>query len=440
LDFSGERRFSDRYYRRHFPLREGDALDPKKLELGLRRLARTGYIRPLKPEDVRVQFDEAQHTVDASIHVTEIGQQKISFIGGRSNLGSTIGIAYSVFNLLGGEELISSEIEGGPDSLRLALTLTEESLFGSRASLSFTVFQNVLRPRLPGVLGNQHFLSSRSSGLGVGLGYPVARDQILTTTYAVARQNTQFALPFPPGLTGLANNQIWSSTSSHSLGLNWSGDSGHQHWGTSAAVSGGWLGGDENLLRSSAEYIRSHSDPLTNGRNTWAFRGYTAGVSSFDGSLLFQDRYFAGNELLRGFRGGEIAPYAVEDLTDASGKNSFHAVPAGANLLAAVNTEYRVPVAPRTQAGAFFDTGSGWLLPNWLGPRRPLLLAGTNGLLRASTGFELRWQAPIVEQPVRLDFAVNPLRLAKSFLLPDGSHFRASDRRWAWSWGLGSLF
>jgi len=421
-------------------LREGDAFDPKKLELGLRRLARTGYIRPLKPEDIRVQFDEAHHTVDASIHVTEIGQQKISLIGGRSNLGNTIGIAYSVFNLLGGEELISSEIEGGPDSLQLALTLTEESLFGSRASLSFTVFQNVLRPRLPGVLGNQHFLSSHSSGLGVGLGYPVAKGESLTTTYAVSRQNTQYALPFPPSLTGLANNQIGSSTSSHSFGLNWSGGNGHQHWGTSAAVSGGWLGGNENLLRSSAEYSRAQRDPLTNGRNTWAFRSYAAGVSTFDGSLLFQDRYFVGNELLRGFRGGEIAPYAVEDLADASGKDSVHAIPAGANLLAAVNTDYRVPVAPRTEVVGFFDTGSGWLLPNWLGPRRPILLAGTNGFLRASTGFELRWQAPIVEQPLRLDFAVNPLRLAKSFLLPGGSRFRASDRRWAWGWGMGSLF
>jgi len=440
LDFSGERRFSDRYYRRHFPFREGEAFDPKKLELGLHRLARTGYIRPLKPEDIRVQFDEAHHTVDPSIRVTEIGQQKISLIGGRSSLGNTIGIAYSVFNLLGGEELISSEIEGGPDSLNLALTLTEESLFGSRASLSFTVFQNVLRPRLPGVLGNQHFLSSRSSGLGAGLGYPVARDETLTATYAVSRQNTQYALAFPPSLTGQENNQIGSNTTSHSFGLNWSGDNGHQHWGTSAAVSGGWLGGNENLLRSSAEYGRSQRDPLTDGRNTWAFRSYAAGVSTFDGSLLFQDRYFAGNDLLRGFRGGEIAPYAVEDLTDASGKGSFQAIPAGGDLLAAVNTEYRIPVAPRTEVVGFFDTGSGWLLPNWLGPRRPILLAGTNGFLRASTGFELRWQAPIVEQPLRLDFAVNPLRLAKSFLLPGGSRFRASDRRWAWGWGMGSLF
>jgi len=127
-------------------------------------------------------------------------------------------------------------------------------------------------------------------------------------------------------------------------------------------------------------------------------------------------------------------------LTDASGQGSFQAIPAGGDLLAAVNTEYRIPVAPRTEVVGFFDTGSGWLLPNWLGPRRPILLAGTNGFLRASTGFELRWQAPIVEQPLRLDFAVNPLRLAKSFLLPDGSHFRAPDRQWAWGWGLGALF
>jgi outer membrane protein insertion porin family len=439
LTFSGERRFSDRYYRRHIPVREGDPFDPKKLELGLQRIVRTGYIRPLKPEDIHLQFDKASHTVDASIHVTEIGKQKISLVGGTSNLGNTLGIVYSVFNLLGGEELISSQIEGAPDSLHLALVLTEEALLGSRASLSFTIFQNVLRPRLPGAPGNQHFLTSRSRGLGVGLGYPVATNETLTVTYALSHQSTDYAMALPPSLIGVASNQTFSSTSSHSFGLDWTGNNGRQHWDTSASVSGGWLGGDENLLRSSLEYDRVERDPLTKGRNSWAFRGYAAGVSSFKGNLLYQDRYFAGNELLRGFRVGELGPYAAENVTDASG-NSPQAISAGADLMAAVNMEYRAPVAPRTKAVFFLDTGSGWLLPNWLGPSRPILLAGTNGILRASAGIELLWQAPIVEQPLRLDFAFNPLRLAKSFVLSDGSHFRAPDRRWAWGWGLGALF
>ena len=440
LTFSGERRFSDKYYRRHIPVREGDPFDPKKLELGLQRLARTGYIRPLKSQDVHLQFDEAHHSVDASIRVTEIGEQKISLVGGRSNLGNTIGIAYSVFNLLGGEELISSQIEGGPDSLHLALILTEEAILGSRASLSFTVFQNVIRPRLPGASGNQHFLTSHSRGLGVGLGYPVAADETLTATYAISHQSTDYALALPPSLTGLVSNGVTSSTSSHSFGIGWDGKNGGHHWDTNASVSGGWLGGDENLVRFSAENERLERDPLTNGHNTWAFRSYATGVSTLKGNLLFQNRYFPGNEVLRGFRSGEIAPYASENVTDASGKNSFQAIPAGVDLVAAVNTEYRVPVAPRTEAVGFFDAGTGWLLPNWLGAGHPLLLAGTNGILRASAGVELRWQAPIVEQPLRLDFAANPLRLVKSFVLPDGSHFRAPDRQWAWGWGLGALF
>jgi outer membrane protein assembly factor BamA len=190
----------------------------------------------------------------------------------------------------------------------------------------------------------------------------------------------------------------------------------------------------------SVEKERVEADPLTNGHNTWAFRSYAAGVSTLKGNLLFQNRYFAGNEVLRGFRSGEIAPYVSENVTDVSGKNRIQAIPAGVDLLAAVNTEYRAPLASRTEAVVFLDSGTGWLLPKWLGASHPILLAGTNGILRASAGVELRWQAPIVEQPLRLDFAINPLRLAKSFVLQDGSHFRAPDRPWAWGWGLGTLF
>jgi len=414
--------------------------DPKKLRSGLERLVRTGYVRSFEPEDIRTQFDEARHSVDVSIRVTEVGQQKISLTGGWNNLGGTIGAAYSVFNLLGGEELIDSHIDVGPDSLHLALRIAEESLFGSRVTASLTVFQDVVRPHLPGVLGNRHFLSTRNAGFAVGWGYPLSSNETLTTNYTISHQTTQYAVELPPSLTGLVGNQIGSSTSIHSFGADWVGGNNSQHWDIGPSVSGGRLGGDENLVRSSVEYDRIRRDPLTNGRNSWVFRSYAAGVSSFRGDLLFQNRYFTGDELLRGFRRGEMSPYSLEDLTDSSGKDSFQAIPTGADLLVAMNAEYRVPVAPRTQVVGFYDTGSGWLLPNWLGPGHPALLSGTNGILRASTGFEVRWQIPAVEQPLRLDLAINPLRLAKSFLLPDGSRFRAPDRLLGWTWGLGPLF
>jgi hypothetical protein len=65
-------------------------------------------------------------------------------------------------------------------------------------------------------------------------------------------------------------------------------------------------------IRSSKSVIlvANHPKPQKNGRNTWAFRSYVAGVSSFRGDLFSQDRFFAGGGALE----MEIAPYAVENL------------------------------------------------------------------------------------------------------------------------------
>ena len=41
---------------------------------------------------------------------------------------------------------------------------------------------------------------------------------------------------------------------------------------------------------------------------------------------------------------------------------------------------------------------------------------------------------------VRFHYAINPLRLGRTILLPGGTRFRPPDRRGAWGWALGSLF
>lgn len=197
-------------------------------------------------------------------------------------------------------------------------------------------------------------------------------------------------------------------------------------------------------MRSTVEYARLYSDPLTNGRNAWAWRSFVGGVSTYDGGSLFlHQRLFAGEQLVRGFRTGELAPYTFSVAQNADGTTAARTQAGGANLVAAINGEYRVPLEPtgaRAEAAAFFDLGAGWLVPRWLGATNEEVVRGTNGVLRGSAGVELRFDLPLVHQPLRVHYAVNPLRLAGDLLLPDGNRFRPADRRAALGWALGSFF
>jgi outer membrane protein assembly factor BamA len=194
------------------------------------------------------------------------------------------------------------------------------------------------------------------------------------------------------------------------------------------------------MVRSSAEYGRIFRDPLFTPSGTWAFRITFTGAGSYRGDMPFYARLFSGDELVRGLRPAELGPNAVTARTAASGATTYSASPAGANLLTAASAEYRIPLSGGTEAAAFFDLGSGLLLPNWLGPTKPVLLGATNGVLHGSTGIELRWTVPGVQVPVRAYCALNVLRLNRFFSLSENSLFHAHNRFSSLGWGLGSLF
>jgi len=156
--------------------------------------------------------------------------------------------------------------------------------------------------------------------------------------------------------------------------------------------------------------------------------------------MPFSSRFFTGDEIVRGLRPGELRPTALTTKSTASGAAMYSVAPAGANLAGGTTAEYRVPLRGGTEAAGFFDLGSSRLLPNWLGPTKPLLLSSTNGVLHGSTGIELRWTVPGVQVPVRAYYAINVLRLNRSIRLPDKSLFLARNRFSAFGWGLGTLF
>ena len=439
IEFLGLHKFSDHYVRRRILLREGRPIDDRALETSLLRLARTGYFKPIRKENIRVQLDQATHTARVSIRLEEIGQQRASLVGGTGQFGSTLGVAYTVFDLLNREELLSAQLDGGPRSLQLLLTFAKEGIFGTRASLAFSVFNNVIRPRFASSPQGP-FFSSRSEGINVSWTYPLTDTDSLGVNYTLSGTTTEYPLASPTDVPGVTLGSIRSKVSGRSLGFGWSRDTGSERIFFVNSASGGWLGGGENMVHSSAEYGRIFRDPFFAPAGAWAFGTTFSGAGSYRGNMPFYARLFSSDELVRGLRAGELGPWAVTTRSAPSGVTTYSASPSGANLVGAANAEYRFPLAVGTEAAAFFDLGSGLLLPNWLGPTKLVLLGATNGVLHGSAGIELRWTPPGVEVPVRAYYAVNILRMNRFFFLSDNSLFHARNRFSAFGWGLGALF
>ena len=439
IEFTGLHRFSDRYLRRRILLREGRPVDDRALEAGLARLARTGYFKSIHKEDVHVQMDELTHTAKVSIHMQEIGQQRASLVGGHAQFGSTLGIAYTVFDLLNREELLSANLEGGPESVQIMLGLAKDGIFGTRASLALSVFHNVIRPRFAHSAQGP-FFSTRSDGFSSPWTYALTDADSIGVNYILSHTASDESFGIPPASTNLPPIDLRTHISSRALGTAWAHDTGNERTSLSGSASGGVLGGDENIVRSSGEYARIFRDPHFSPSNAWAFRSTFTAAGSYSGNMPFYSRFFSGDEFVRGLRTGELGPYAMNERILPSGATLPSPSLAGANLITAANAEYRISLPSGADAAGFFDLGSGRLLPNWLGSTKPSLITATNGVLHGSTGVELRWTIPGIQVPLRSYYAFNVLRLDRRIRLSDKSLFCARNRFSAFGWGLGSLF
>ena len=129
-----------------------------------------------------------------------------------------------------------------------------------------------------------------------------------------------------------------------------------------APMAGGGVGGEQNLYRTGMEYTRFQPDPLSRGRNTFAFRLRGDAVRPFGGQALpVFEGLFLGGETVRGFRFGELSPAAVLSSEGTSKGISavWFEVP---TPHWGFNAEYRMPVSDQLQAAAFFDLGVVGLL------------------------------------------------------------------------------
>jgi len=201
VEFRGNHRFADRYLRHQIGVKEGSVFDEHTLAAGLARLAHKPYFRPIKKEDVRIEVNETDHTLDLTIHLQEMGRQNVVFSGGREQFGSTFGIAYTVFNMLRFDELLSAQFDGAPGSFQMALGLAMEGFLGSGGALAFSVFNSFVRPRLAESTQGP-FLRTQTQGVNVGWTYPVSNEDAFGINYQLSRSATQYSLALPASVAG----------------------------------------------------------------------------------------------------------------------------------------------------------------------------------------------------------------------------------------------
>ncbi len=442
ISFSGNVRLRDKFLRRELALSEEEIYDAAKLDESIRRLNRSGMIQPCQRSDVALEMNERTGALDVVFKVKEKPRQGIYATGGTGGIGGGyLGALYSAFDLLGLGESLTMELDGGAAQSNFLLNILGTRFLGLPFTLGLSVFHRATNINVASIVPDTgdlvHLFRHRSSGVGLSGAYTV-------TSRIQAGLGAQFerlsVSEAAPAAGASAPETVQKRTElTPSLLFDTTRGDGPVMRGIRFSLSDSWAG--SMFLRSidstaqSFRYSQYLRDPLTNGRNSFAFHLLGARTRPWNGVPLTPDRrFFPGDELVRGFRRGGLAPWAYSSATGGAPG------PVGADTVLGLSAEYRIPIQGPLSAAAFLDLGWSRLSRKSAdldsGNR---LITATNGILRASIGGELRLQLPVLHRPGRLIFSWNPLRL-ETLIRGISSPFKLADPRGSIRFALGDRF
>ncbi|MFB3904964.1 MAG: outer membrane protein assembly factor BamA [Acidobacteriota bacterium] len=491
INFAGNTKTRDKVLRREFFLEEQQRFNAELFDFSILRLNQLGFFDKIEEKDYEVIKRPLQGEVDLLVKVKERSQQSIGLTGGTSGIyGAFIGVNYQSNNFRGKGQRVEVSLQTGTRTANYTFSFTEPYLLDTRTSIGFSVFNQRYRTDTysmyygyvsPG--DNVALYTQRINGFSVSAGRPLWRWWKAGLSYQwqtikITDINESFhdyainqLLGFTPGGSDEdATNGILKSTVTPSL-IYSTKDS---YWGArrgtqlslSFPISGGVLGGTYSVVQPTIDYQYFLPDRfLSGGRNTLAFRTQFMHLLPFgklpDGGPMtvpFYERIFYGGEYnVRGFDYRAVSPWAttrtpkVDDagrplIDPVTGRPAIteSAIPVGGDTSALFTTEYRIPIAGPLQLSAFFDLGSSMVLNTdnlrLFGPDTFIdLQEDTNAVWRASTGAEMQFMLPMINQPFRLIFAYNPMIL-NSEIMVDGVRFPLKEPRHSVKFSVGYSF
>ena len=463
IRFEGNTKTRDKVLRREFFLEEQREFNGDLLELSVIRLNQLGYFERIEEDDYDVVKKPREAEADVVLKVKERSQQSIGLTGGVSGIsGSFFGINYQTNNFRGLGQQIDVQLLAGTRTSNYTLRFTDPYFRDTRVSLGLSVFNQRFRfdtyQAFFGLIApqqNVQLFTRTSTGFDISGGYPLGRWSRLGMTYTLSNIGIgdinpvieQVALNqlvgFTPGgavedaRKGIIRSELRPSFTYNSKNAYRNATAGSSFY-AQVGFAGGPLGGSFSMVRPFVEYQRFLSDRwLSGGRNSLAFRAQLQHVFPFgqlpDGgpqSVPFFERIFSGGEYsIRGFDIRSVGPLGItrsarlddqgNPLIDPrTGLPSVteSLIPLGGDTGVVLTAEYRAPIAGPLQLNGFFDFGTSTILRKGnlrlFGPDTVIeMIDQTNNVWRASTGIEVQFLLPVINQPFRLIFAYNPIAL-----------------------------
>jgi outer membrane protein insertion porin family len=479
INFAGNTKTRDRVLRREFLLEEQMEFNGQLLDISIRRLNQLGFFEPIEEKDYEVIKRPEESEVDVLVRVKERSQQSIGLTGGVSGYsGSFFGINYATNNFRGRGERIDVQLLTGTRTSNYMVSYTQPYFLDTRISLGLSVFNQRFRfdtfTAFFGLISpdqNIALYTRKTTGFTVSGSYPLGRWTRGGLRYSL--QNIKiddvddifgdFAfnqlIGFTPGGSiddarrGIIRSEITPTYIYNTKNSYFTATDGSQ-LSVEVPIAGGPLGGTFNLIRPFVEYQFFRPDRfMSGGRNTFAFRLQLMHIIPYgnlpSGEAMtapFFERMFSGGEFsLRGFDLRSVSPWAFTraPLLDSLGNPlidpatglpniSERIIPVGGDTNAMATGEYRVPLIGPLQVSGFVDFGINTVLRKdnlvLFGPSTFVdLLDDTNNIWRMSTGAEVQFLLPVINQPFRLIFAYNPLRMDTDVVL-GGIRFPLRDR------------
>ncbi len=403
IDISGNERTKDKVIRREFKLAEGDAFNPLLVDRAKKRLQGLGFFKKV---EVRPRPGSSSDRVVIDVVVEEQSTGELGFGAGYSTAEGIIGdITIAERNLFGNGQYLRLKLSGSFTRLQGELSFTEPRFLDRNLAAGFDLFHKEVD------YSDESGYKSRKTGGKVRLGFPLAEDLWMTTSYSLTyddiydvEDNASLAIKDAAGCRNPQINQpcdgdgesYFTSMLSAAVRYDTRNHPRNPNKGIYVEVGTDFagVGGDAQFVRLTGEvrgYYPLYEGITLVGRVT---SGHIEGWGGDEPRLL--DLYYRGGETIRGFERSGLGP------RDPRTGDSL-----GATTYAAATTEVRfpIPIVP-TELGisgaVFADAGTVFGATD----SAESIVSGLqdDASLRASVGASILWNSPL--GPLRFDYAV----------------------------------